>query len=74
LTKGRIELKGKVKWFQDEKGYGFLSGDDGINVFVHYSAIQMPGRKTLREGDEVEFDIEPSDKGPRAKNVSLTAK
>ncbi len=64
-------MKGKVKWFQDEKGYGFIGADDGTDVFVHYSAIQMSGRKTLKEGDSVEFEIETNDKGPRAKNVSV---
>lgn len=63
-------MKGKVKWFNDAKGYGFLSREDGEgDVFVHYSAIQMPGRKTLLENDEVEFELASSDKGPKASNV-----
>ena len=62
-------MKGKVKWFNDEKGYGFIGSDDGKDIFCHYSAIQMQGRKKLMEGDRVEFEIEASEKGPRAKNV-----
>ena len=62
-------MKGKVKWFNDEKGFGFIGADDGRDVFCHYSAIQMSGRKTLQEGDAVEFDVETAEKGPRAKNV-----
>lgn len=62
-------MRGVVKWFNDVKGYGFLSSDDGVDVFVHFSAIKMPGRKTLTEGDKVEFEIEPSDKGQKAANV-----
>ena len=64
-------MKGKVKWFNDEKGFGFIGGDDGKDVFCHYTAIQMSGRRTLREGDRVEFEIEVAEKGPRAKNVVL---
>jgi CspA family cold shock protein len=62
-------MRGRVKWFNDEKGYGFLSADGGDDVFVHFSAIQMPGRKTLSEGDNVEFDVVKSEKGPKAQNV-----
>lgn len=62
-------MRGRVKWFNDEKGFGFIGSDDGRDIFCHYSAIQMSGRKKLAEGDNVEFEIEPSEKGPRAKNV-----
>ncbi len=62
-------MKGKVKWFNDSKGYGFISPDEGSDVFVHHSAIKMEGFKTLREGDAVEFDIVQSEKGSKAANV-----
>lgn len=63
-------MRGKVKWFNDDKGFGFISVDGGgDDVFVHFSAVQMPGRKTLAEGDAVEFDVVKSDKGPKAANV-----
>lgn len=60
---------GRVKWFKDEKGYGFISGDDGQEVFCHYSAIQAQGFRSLREGQKVTYDVERGDKGPRAANV-----
>ena len=61
--------QGIVKWFNDRKGYGFISQEDGNDVFVHFSSIDSPGYKTLAEGDRVDFDIEESDRGPEAKNV-----
>ena len=61
---------GKIKWFNDAKGFGFVTPDDGSkDVFVHFSAIQSEGFKSLAEGDKIEFDVQPSDKGPKAANV-----
>lgn len=62
-------IRGTVKWFSNTKGYGFIEREGGKDVFVHYSAIQMDGYKTLNEGDKVEFVIEESPKGPQAANV-----
>lgn len=62
-------MQGKVKWFNAEKGYGFIEREDGGDVFVHYSAIQGEGYKTLNEGDKVTFDIVEGDRGPQAQNV-----
>jgi len=64
-------IHGKVKWFNDQKGFGFITADDGREIFVHHSAILGQGFKTLPEGAEVEFEIEKGDKGPRAVKVSL---
>jgi CspA family cold shock protein len=61
--------RGKVKWFDQKKGYGFISAEDGKDVFVHHSGIEGAGFKTLDEGQEVEFETEQSDKGPRAVQV-----
>lgn len=63
------QYKGKVKWFNNLKGYGFIGREDGPDVFVHYSAIQFSGYKTLKEGDEVEFSIVQGQKGPQADEV-----
>jgi CspA family cold shock protein len=61
---------GKVKWFNDQKGYGFISKDDGSgDVFAHFSAIESEGFKTLAEGEAVEFEVTESDKGPKAANI-----
>jgi len=62
--------KGTVKWFNAEKGYGFISRENGEDVFVHFSAITMDGFKTLEEGQEVEFEIVDGEKGPQATNVN----
>jgi len=65
-------MKGTVKWFDSSKGYGFITGENGQDVFDHFSAIQMDGFKTLKEGDKVEFDIQNGQKGPQAANVKLS--
>ena len=62
-------ITGKVKWFNNSKGYGFIGQDDGTDVFVHYSAIQSEGYKSLQEGDTVEFEVTTGQKGPQAENV-----
>ncbi len=64
-----MRVTGKVKWFNESKGYGFLSQDDGPDVFVHFSAIQMEGFKVLKEDQEVEFEVAQGAKGPQAGNV-----
>ncbi len=63
-------MQGRVKWFNAEKGYGFIEREDGGDVFVHYSAIQEEGFKTLDEGQEVEFEIVEGTRGPQAANVA----
>ena len=63
-------MKGTVKWFNNQKGYGFISDEQGNDVFVHFSALQMDGFKVLDEGDEVEFEVVNGEKGPQAANVT----
>jgi CspA family cold shock protein len=66
-------LRGTVKWFNNAKGFGFIGREDGPDVFVHYSAIQTEGYKSLQEGDPVEFEIVEGQKGPQAGNVTKSA-
>jgi len=61
--------EGTVKWFSDRKGFGFIEREDGDDIFIHFSSIDMPGFKTLADGEKVTFDVEDSDRGPVAKNV-----
>ena len=65
-----MRVKGTVKWFSNQKGYGFLEREDGDDVFCHYSAVQGDGFKTLEEGQQVEFDVVEGDKGLHAENVT----
>ncbi len=62
---------GKVKWFSDSKGYGFIETEEGRDVFVHYSSIRSDGYKTLKEGQEVQFEVVDGAKGPQASEVSI---
>ena len=62
-------MKGTVKWFNAKKGFGFISDENGNDVFVHFSALQMDGFKVLDEGEEVEFDVVNGEEGPQASNV-----
>ena len=66
-------MKGTVKWFNGEKGYGFIEKEDGGDVFVHFSAIQADGFKTLNEGQQVEFDVVSGARGDQAANVRVIA-
>ena len=66
-----IVLKGKVKWFNDTKGFGFIEQDNGPDVFVHFSAISGSGFRTLAEGQRVKFSVTQGQKGPQAENVEL---
>ena len=63
------QVDGTVKWFNDEKGFGFIEREDGKDVFVHFSAISGDGRKTLQEGQKVTMSVTQGDKGPQAENV-----
>ncbi len=65
-----LEMKGTVKWFNNQKGYGFISDEAGNDVFVHYSGLNMEGFKSLEEGAQVEFDVTEGAKGPQATNVT----
>ncbi len=62
---------GKVKWFNAEKGYGFITGTDGKDIFIHYSAINSDGYKTLEEGQTVTYDVVQRDRGPQASSVTV---
>jgi CspA family cold shock protein len=70
LTK-EVKMTGRVKWFSDQKGYGFIEVEGEKDVFVHHSAIQGEGFKSLKEGDEVEFEVSKGPKGPQAANVRI---
>ncbi len=63
-------MRGTVKWFSNQKGYGFISDESGKDVFVHFTGLNMEGFKTLEEGQEVEFDVTEGEKGPQAVNVT----
>jgi cold shock protein len=63
--------EGQVKWFNEKKGYGFIQQENGQDLFVHYTAIQGDGFKTLAEGQKVSFEVEDTPKGPKAKNVQV---
>jgi len=63
-------MTGKVKWFNSEKGYGFITTDEGTDIFAHYSQINKDGFKSLEEGESVEFDVVEGQKGPQASNIN----
>lgn len=64
-------MQGKVKWFNAEKGYGFITSDEGKDIFVHYSSIQADGFRTLEEGQKVTYEVVESDRGQQASNVTV---
>ncbi|WP_054252500.1 cold-shock protein [Neofamilia massiliensis] len=64
-------MNGKVKWFSPEKGYGFITSEDGTDVFAHFSQINIEGFKTLSEGQEVSFELVDGEKGPQAANIEI---
>lgn len=64
-------MNGTVKWFNASKGYGFICGDDGVDVFAHFSQIRSDGFKTLDEGQKVSFDVTQGEKGPQAENITV---
>ena len=64
-------MKGTVKWFNQEKGFGFITGEDGKDIFAHFSQIQKDGFKTLNENEEVTYDVIESQKGPQAANIKV---
>lgn len=64
---------GTVKWFNDSKGFGFINSDDGVDVFVHHTAISGEGHRTLKEGERVEFEVLQGEKGPKAANVKAAS-
>ena len=65
----QVQVRGSVKWFNDQKGYGFIAYEDTQDVFVHHTAIQMDGFRTLQQGEEVVFELHEGPKGPQARNV-----
>jgi CspA family cold shock protein len=64
-------MNGTVKWFNSDKGFGFITGDDGVDVFAHYSQINASGFKTLEEGQKVTFELAQGQKGPQAENIEI---
>jgi CspA family cold shock protein len=72
-SKGSSVAQGTVKWFNSEKGYGFIAVDGGEDVFVHFSAIEMDGYKSLEDGQRVEFEVAQGQKGPQAEHVRLAS-
>lgn len=68
---GTYNMTGTVKWFNGEKGYGFITGDDGTDVFAHFSQINSEGYKSLQEGQKVSYDVTEGPKGPQAENITV---